>query len=97
MVDRPAVGRAPLRVKQPFEGLGRRQCEGPKLADAVEKVAVWRFQSASEKIDLSDRPASLSRTSVNDKKTPENLARRTVTDFFNSIGRARSVMVCELV
>ncbi|MGF6652003.1 hypothetical protein OKW34_002565 [Paraburkholderia youngii] len=33
MVDRPAVGRTPLRVRQPFEGPGRPQCERPILAD----------------------------------------------------------------
>ncbi|MGF6959752.1 hypothetical protein QFZ97_005682 [Paraburkholderia youngii] len=27
MVDRPAVGRTPLRVRQPFGGPGRPQCE----------------------------------------------------------------------
>jgi hypothetical protein len=53
--------------------------------DAVEKVAARRFQSAGEKIDLSDRPTNRSRTSVKDKKTPENLARKSVSDFFNSI------------
>jgi hypothetical protein len=45
--------------------------EGLVLADAVEKVAARRFQSAGEKIDLSDRPTNRSRTSVKDKKTPE--------------------------
>jgi hypothetical protein len=53
--------------------------------DAVEKVAARRFQSAGEKIDLSDRPTNRSRTSAKGKKTPENPMRETVRDFFNSI------------
>ncbi|MFM0515481.1 hypothetical protein, partial [Paraburkholderia sp. RL17-373-BIF-A] len=52
-----------------------------------EKVATWLLQSASKKIDLSDRPTSRSRAPVKGKKTHESLARETVSDFFNSIGR----------
>ncbi|MFM0158628.1 hypothetical protein [Paraburkholderia sediminicola] len=57
------------------------------MADTVEKVAAWLFQFARKKIDLSDRPANRSRTVVKGKKTPENLATETNSDFFNSIGR----------
>jgi hypothetical protein len=57
------------------------------VADTVEKVAASLLQSTSKKIDLSDRPTSRSRASVKGKKTPENLMRETVIDFFNSIGR----------
>jgi hypothetical protein len=56
-------------------------------ADAVEKVAARRVQSAVEKIDLLDRPTNRSRTPVKGKKTHENLARKMASDFFNSIGQ----------
>jgi hypothetical protein len=48
------------------------------MADSVEKVAARAFQSASEKIDLSDRLTNRSETSVKGERTPENLARKTV-------------------
>jgi hypothetical protein len=53
--------------------------------DTVEKVAAWRFQFSYAKIDLSDRPTSRSRVPVKGKKTPENLATETASDFFNTI------------
>jgi hypothetical protein len=56
------------------------------MADAVEKFAARRFQPAGEKIDLSDRRTNRSRTLGKGKKAPANLARETVSDFFNSIG-----------
>ncbi|MGF6852849.1 hypothetical protein [Paraburkholderia sp. CI3] len=43
------------------------------------------FSSPREKIDLSDRPTGRSRLPVKGKKTPENLLREKVSDFFNSI------------
>jgi hypothetical protein len=58
---------------------------GRRYLDTVEKVASWLLQSATEKIDRSDRPTSPSQRSVKGNKTPENLARTTVSDFFNSI------------
>ncbi|MFM0040771.1 hypothetical protein [Paraburkholderia sediminicola] len=57
------------------------------LLDSVEKVAAWPFQFTRKKIDLSDRPTTRSRTVVKGKKTPENLATETDSDFFNSIGQ----------
>jgi hypothetical protein len=59
---------------------GRLQRQQP--ADSVEKVAVWFSRSARKKIDLSDRPINRSRMPVKGKKAPENLARKTVSDFF---------------
>lgn len=60
-------------------------------ADVVEKVASRFFLFARAKIDPSDRPASRSRPLVKGEKTPGNLARETDSDFFNNIGRVRSV------
>jgi hypothetical protein len=60
------------------------------MADTVEKVAAGLFQFPLQKIGLSDRTTNRSRTPVKGKKTPENLARTTVSDFFNSIGRLPS-------
>jgi hypothetical protein len=57
-------------------------CERSGCAETVEKVAAGLFQFRLQKIGLSDRPANRSRTPVKDKKTPENLARTTVSDFF---------------
>ncbi|WP_147394053.1 hypothetical protein [Paraburkholderia sp. BL23I1N1] len=74
-----------------FEYPSERSGEGPSLADAVEKVAARLFQSDGEKIDLLDRSTNRSRTSAKGKKTPENLAGKTVIDFFNSIDHARSL------
>ncbi|MFM0256671.1 hypothetical protein, partial [Paraburkholderia sediminicola] len=57
--------------------------------DAVEKVAALLSQIAGEKNDLLDRPTNRWRTQVKGRKTPKNLVRETVSDFFNSIGRTR--------
>jgi hypothetical protein len=46
------------------------------MADSVKKVASGLLQSAP------------SRTSIKGKKTPKDLARTTVSDFFNGIGRS---------
>jgi hypothetical protein len=77
-------------VEQPSEWQVGGIVERQQSADTVEKVAASLLQSTSKKIDLSDRPTSRSRASVKGKKTPENLMRETVIDFFNSIGRTRS-------
>lgn len=53
--------------------------------DTVEKVAARFFQFSRAKIDLSDRPTNRSRMPVNGKKTPENLATKMASDFFNTI------------
>jgi len=57
----------------------------------LKKSLLRFFQSAGEKIDLSDRPTSRSRTQVKGKKTPENLVMEAVSDFFNSIGQFRTI------
>ena len=74
-------------VLQPFKRQVCPLAERQVLADTVEKVALWFLQSAREKNDLSDRPTNRSRAPVEGKKTPANLAKKTVSDFFNSIGR----------
>jgi hypothetical protein len=63
--------------------------QGPLSMD-VEKVAAWFLRSGREKIDLSDRPINRSRMLVKGKRPPENLLRKTVSDFFNSINVRRS-------
>ena len=70
----------------PVSGHPRPIVERQEMADA-EKVAPRCLQSAGEKIDISGRPENRSRPSVKGKKTPENLVRKTVSDFFTSIGR----------
>jgi hypothetical protein len=67
--------------------------EGPLSGDPVEKVAAWFFEFPFEKIDLSYQPTNHSCTEVKGEKTPENLARKTVGDFFNSI-RVKPTFKC---
>jgi hypothetical protein len=52
--------------------------------DSVENVDPRFFRFPCKKVDLSDRPTNRSRASVKGKKTPENLARKTVDDFFSA-------------
>lgn len=56
-----------------------------------EKLGACCFRIALKKIELSDRSTTRSRALVKGKTTPANLARTTVVEFFNTIGRGRSV------
>jgi hypothetical protein len=62
------------------------------LGDAVEKVAALLSQIAGEKNDPLDRPTNRWRTPVKGRKTPKNLLRETVSDFFKA--SADSCLLC---
>jgi len=60
--------------------------QGMLLKKSLRDVSNPLAKKSAPQIGLQGR----SRTSVKGKKTPENLARKTVSDFFNSIKAKRS-------
>lgn len=85
---------ASLTVRE-LSQVGRSPPDGDRqhATDSVEKVGPRFFRLPCEKIDLSDRPTNRSRASVKGKRTPENLARKTVDDFFNTIDPKGTVVL----
>jgi hypothetical protein len=76
------VERSPPQCRQwPMKQRSTSRIEWPLPGDTVEKVAARRFHTAGEKIDLSDGPTNRSRTSVEGKRTPKNLARKRSATF----------------